>query len=84
MAAGGTGQQRGVAPARWGWCVPLWGLHLRGLYQAFRSHTLAAPGAKGGGCFDVRMRSLGGRAENERGQSNLLLDFRDFSRALAM
>jgi hypothetical protein len=30
------------------------------------------------------MRSLGGRAENERGQSNLLLDFRDFSRALAM
>jgi len=63
--------------------VPLWGLHLRGLYQAFRSHTLAAPGVKGG-CFDVRMRSLGGRAENERGQSNLLLDFRDFSRALAM
>jgi len=63
--------------------VPLWGLHLRGLYQAFRSHTLAAPGVKGG-CFDVRMRSLGGRAENERGQSNLLLDFRDFSRALSM
>ena len=63
--------------------MPLWGLHLRGLYQAFRSHTLAAPGVKGG-CFDVRMRSLGGRAENERGQSNLLLDFRDFSRALSM
>jgi len=74
------------------WCVPIWGLHLRGLYQAFRSHTLASPptssqsssspssssssAAASGSRYHIRMHSRSGETENNHSQSNLLLDFK--------
>ena len=75
------------------WCVPIWGLHLRGLYQAFRSHTFAIPppsssssssSSSSAGKYHIRMLSRSGQLENEHNHSNLLLDFKDFSRALAV